>query len=308
MSIQSLSIVVPSKRCINNCKFCVSRTHKDIVYEDKISNGIKISKEKSNFKYSFSSPSDLRYRKALRYAKELGCTTVMLTGESEPQQNMPFLRWFLNLNSLMNNLFNNIEIQTTGKGLDKDTIFDLAERGINTFSISVSSFNDLTNNAIITNNPFLDSQNHPTDLKKLCSWIKNAGCLLRLSLNMSNAFYGYDCYPPEVIFKKCKEEFGANQVTLRQLYTSDKECPQNDWIRKNCNHEKEEEYFNYIKINGIPLERLPYGNIKYSVDGVGTVADDDCMSKKNLDEIRYLILRPDCHLYTRWDDPASIIF
>lgn len=302
MSIQSLSIVVPGKKCINNCQFCVSRTHEDIVYEDRISEEVRMYPENLSY-YTIQGE---KYRTALKYARDLGCTTLMLTGECEPQQNMPFLRHFLA--TMPNHLFNNIEIQTTGKGLDEETVFELAQRGIDTFSISISSFNDLTNNSIITSNPFLDSQNHPTDLKKLCSWVKSAGCLLRLSLNMSDAFYGYDCYPPEVIFKKCKEEFGANQVTLRQLYISDKECPQNDWIRKNCNHEKEEEYFNYIKINGVPLERLPYGNIKYSVDGVGTVVDDDCMSKKNLDEIRYLILRPDCHLYTRWDDPASIIF
>lgn len=288
MSIQSLSIVVPGKNCINNCEFCVSRMHKDIVYEDRFSD------------------NEGTYNKALRYARDLGCTTLMLTGECEPQQNFPFLRRFFKI--LPNNLFNNIEIQTTGKGLNREKVSKLCELGINTFSISVSSFNDLTNNSIITSNPYLDSQENVIHLKDLCSWIKEMGCLLRLSLNLNNAFYGYDCYPPEAIFKKCKEDYNADQVTLRQLYTSEKECSQNDWIRENCNHEKEVEYFNYIKINGTPLERLPYGNIKYSVDGVGTVADDDCMSKKNLDEIRYLILRPDCHLYTRWDDPASIIF
>lgn len=302
MSIQSLSVVVPGKNCINNCAFCVSRMHKDIVYEDRLPSHIE--PPYIGEKYT---PAENKYMKAIRYAKDLGCSTLMLTGECEPQQNMNFLYHFLD-RYLPEGLFNNIEIQTTGRMMTEEDVDTLAELGINTFSISVSSFTDLINNSIITNNPFLDSQNHPTNLKKLCSWIKNAGCLLRLSLNMSDAFYGYDCYPPEVIFKKCKEEFGANQVTIRQLYTSDKECPQNDWIRDNCDHKKEEEYFNYIKVNGTPLERLPYGNVKYSVDGVGTVADDDCMSKKNLDEIRYLILRPDCHLYTRWDDPASIIF
>ena len=36
MDIQSLSIVVPGTKCINNCKFCVSRTHEDIIYDDYI--------------------------------------------------------------------------------------------------------------------------------------------------------------------------------------------------------------------------------------------------------------------------------
>ena len=95
---------------------------------------------------------------------------------------------------------------------------------------------------------------------------------------------------------------------MRKLYKCPRACPQNDWIEGNCDSLKDEEYFNYVKICGKPLERLPYGNIKYSVDGAGVVADGDCMAKENVNEIRYLILRPDCHLYTRWDDPASIIF
>ena len=27
MKIQSLSIVVPTRKCVNNCAFCVSKTH-----------------------------------------------------------------------------------------------------------------------------------------------------------------------------------------------------------------------------------------------------------------------------------------
>ena len=36
MNIQSLSIVVPTHGCMNQCKFCVSRMHKE-EYEDLIS-------------------------------------------------------------------------------------------------------------------------------------------------------------------------------------------------------------------------------------------------------------------------------
>lgn len=303
MAIQSLSIVVPGKNCINNCKFCVSRTHEDIVYEDKISEGIKISEKESSFKYSFTAPSELRYRKALRYAKELGCTTVMLTGECEPQQNMPFLRRFLAVNSdSMNNLFNNIEIQTTGKGLTREKIFDLAERGVNTFSISVSSFDDEENNRIIGNKDLHNQIN----LVNLCKNIKDAGCLLRLSLNLNDSFYHIQ--DTSGLLRVCKQVYEADQVTLRKLYKSGKNCEQDKWIANHHNAYKDDDYFQYIRMNGTPLETLPYGMTKYSLEGVGTVADNDCMAKNNVEDIRYLILRPDCHLYTRWDDPASIIF
>ena len=299
MAIQSLSIVVPGKKCINNCKFCVSRTHKDIVYDDKISEGTKMYGEKGNF----FTASEARYRTALRYARDLGCTTVMLTGECEPQQNMPFLRRFLTVNSdSMNNLFNNIEIQTTGRGLNRDKIFDLANRGINTFSISVSSFDDEENNRIIG---VLDPRDR-FKLVELCQNIKEAECLLRLSLNLNDTFYHIQ--DTAGLLRVCKQVYGADQVTLRKLYKSGKDCEQDKWITSHCNVYKDDDYFQYIRMNGTPLETLPYGMTKYSLEGVGTVADNDCMAKKNTEEIRYLILRPDCHLYTRWDDPASIIF
>lgn len=287
MSIQSLSIVVPGKNCINNCKFCVSRTHEDIIYPDRI------SKEFSTF--------DSKYVKALRYARDLGCTTLMLTGECEPQQNLPFLKKFFN-DLLPENLFNNIEIQTTGRGLTKEYVQILRNGGVNTFSISVSSFDDEENNRIIGNKDPLNQ----IKLINLCKTIKEAGCLLRLSLNLNESFY--HILDTGGLLRNCKQVYGADQVTLRKLYKSGKDCEQDKWITDHCNVYKDDDYFQYIRMNGTPLETLPYGMTKYSLEGVGTVADNDCMAKKNTEEIRYLILRPDCHLYTRWDDPASIIF
>jgi hypothetical protein len=239
--------------------------------------------------------------KALRYARDLGCTTLMLTGECEPQQNMPFIKKFFN-NLLPEKLFNNIEIQTTGRGLKERQIYDLRDKGINTFSISVSSFDDEENNRIIGNDDPLNQIN----LVNLCKTIKESGCLLRLSLNLNSSFY--HILDTAGLLRNCKQVYGADQVTLRKLYKSGKDCEQDKWITSHCNVYKDDDYFQYIRMNGTPLETLPYGMIKYSLEGVGTVADSDCMSKNNTEEIRYLILRPDCHLYTRWDDPASIIF
>ena len=295
MSIQSLSIVVPGKKCINNCKFCVSRTHEDIIYEDRISEIVE-----GKWPKRVSDSRDLKYFKALRYARDLGCTTLMLTGECEPQQNRPFLHFFLS--RMPKYLFNNIEIQTTGRGLEKEDILNLAQLGVNTFSISVSSFDDEENNRIIG----VPAGGKKINLVKLCENIKEAGCLLRLSLNLNDSFYHIQ--DTAGLLRVCKQVYEADQVTLRKLYKCGKDCPQDKWITSHCNVYKDDDYFQYIRMNGTPLETLPYGMTKYSLEGVGTVADNDCMSKNNTDEIRYLILRPDCHLYTRWDDPASIIF
>ena len=66
-------------------------------------------------------------------------------------------------------------------------------------------------------------------------------------------------------------------------------------------------------LKGKPLGVLPYGATKYSLHGMAVVVDDDCMAKGKLpgeekDAYKYLILQPDCKLYSQWDDPASLIF
>ena len=63
-----------------------------------------------------------------------------------------------------------------------------------------------------------------------------------------------------------------------------------------------------VKDYGTPLELLPLGARKYSYMGISTVLDDDCMSKEENQVIRYLILRENCKLYTKWDDKASLLF
>ena len=64
----------------------------------------------------------------------------------------------------------------------------------------------------------------------------------------------------------------------------------------------------YVKSNGRALEVLPFGSIKYSVNGMGVVIDTDCMSTEAKDTIRYLILRPNAKLYSKWDDKGSLVF
>jgi hypothetical protein len=49
--------------------------------------------------------------------------------------------------------------------------------------------------------------------------------------------------------------------------------------------------------------------MKYSMDNMSIVVDFDCMNKKgDKKDLKYLILRRNCRLYSEWDDPASLIF
>ena len=110
------------------------------------------------------------------------------------------------------------------------------------------------------------------------------------------------------VFKKAKE-LGANQITFRELYISGTDTPQDEWIKKNLiSREFLTELNSYILEKGKFLRVLEYGHKLYSVDEMSVVVDDDCMSKRGKEELRYLILRPDCKLYSSWDDKGSLVF
>ena len=293
MKIQSLSIVVPTHGCMNHCKFCVSRMHKE-EYEDLISTDNCFHRES--------------YKNRLAFARDNGCNTVMLTGQGEPQQNLDFITKFAKMNSELVMPFRNIEIQTTGANIDMLTLNLLRYNGITTISLSVSCLNDDEANSDVIN-----GGHTPIDLKKLCRNIKELGFNLRLSLNVTTWIYLYD-EPKgdyEAIFEYCSKVLGADQVTFRKMYTDGKDSPQSKWIEKYG--VKTEAYFkglnDYILKNGRYLDTLEYGSKRYSVMGMSTVVDEDCMAKSEEKQSwKYLILRPNCKLYTQWDDKGSLLF
>jgi hypothetical protein len=133
--------------------------------------------------------------------------------------------------------------------------------------------------------------------------IKSYDFNLRLSLNLWGAYN--DVNIGDIILKA--KDLGATQITFRKLYTSQTDCPQNTWIRENEFHLLDE-YFNYIRAWGEPLEKVSFGATRYDVDGISTLIDEDCMSQSINEEVRYMVLRPDCHLYTKWGSKGSILF
>ena len=293
MNIQSLSIVVPTHGCMNQCKFCVSRMHKE-EYPNLISTNDYFHRES--------------YKNRMAFARDNGCNTVMLTGQGEPQQNMEFIADFAKMNSELTMPFRNIEIQTTGAKIDKYTLGCLRNNGITTISLSVSCLNNDEVNSDIIN-----GERTPINLRKLCVEIKEFGFNLRLSLNVTKWIYLYE-EPSgdfENIFKYCSEELKADQVTFRKMYTDGKDTPQAKWISEN--NVNVIPYFKglneYILKNGRYLETLEYGSRRYSVMGMSTVVDEDCMAKSEEKKtLKYLILRPNCKLYTQWDDKGSLLF
>ena len=221
---------------------------------------------------------------------------------------MGFIADFAKMNSELTMSFRNIEIQTTGAKMDKYTLGCLRNNGITTISLSVSCLNNDEVNSNIIN-----GGRTPINLRKLCTEIKEFGFNLRLSLNVTKWIYLYE-EPSggfEDIFKYCSEELKADQVTFRKMYTDGKDTPQAKWISEN--NVNVIPYFKglneYILKNGRYLETLEYGSRRYSVMGMSTVVDEDCMAKSEEKKtLKYLILRPNCKLYTQWDDKGSLLF
>jgi len=116
---------------------------------------------------------------------------------------------------------------------------------------------------------------------------------------------------PESITGICGR-LGADQITFRALWAPDSESDQGKWIKENVT-EKTTDFItslkNDIKKNGKYLDTLEYGADRYDYKGFSTVIDDDSMAQaENKTAIKYLILRPDGHLYSKWDSKASLIF
>ena len=303
MEIQSLSVCVPGG-CPNKCKFCVSRMRVD-EYINQIE---KNTRFRDLYKQDF--------KRRLMFARDNGCNTVVLTGQGEPLCNTRFLEDFLEWNDALPSPFRWIELQTSGYGLSDEKLRWLRNAGVSTISLSLSSLDTEMNH---------EYNESPTEINilDLCSEIKRYDFNLRISLNMTDRFYGkeektLDTFQPKDLFDTLRI-LGANQVTFRVLYESGhSDISQNKWIREHsASDDMLDAIKDYVLEKGRRLERLPFGAVRYSVNscildsvgGISTVVDEDCMSVESEEEtIRYLILRPNCRLYTKWDDEGSLIF
>ena len=300
MNIQTLSIVVPTPRCVNNCKFCVSKMHgNDYPLIDKS---------------PFAQRKNMEKR--LKYAVIHGIDTIVLTGVGEPLQNIKYLEMLSDVLNLLNNPIPRIEIQTSGILLTDENLTFLKDLGVTTISLSISDlFDDVKNMDVIGTPNKLYFK-----LDDISKRIYNFGFNIRLSLNMTS--YNYTDIDDDkddsineltkildTIFLRCKELY-SKQITFRKMYSSGGNAPEDIWVDNNKLSEEYYFYLNeYIKKNGHKLYRLPFGGVVYSVNGISTVIDDDCMNTEYTeDKLKYLILREDMKLYMDWSDTGSLIF
>lgn len=299
MNIQSLSICVPAKRCINDCEFCCSKMHGGD-YKDNF----------TPFATTMTYIEDMKKR--LEYARDNGCNTLMLTGNNEPQQNKDFLRVLGIVNKSLKNPFLNIEMQTSGAFIDDDMLDFLKDIGVTTMAISVAC---LDNHYL--NQDMIKTKDETLNIFTLANKIKKRNMNLRICLNMNDKMLIEEVETKETelavaeVINICKR-LNADQITCRALWTSEDGTSQANWIAKNVtsitydfiNHFKKK-----VKEKGRYLDTLEYGADRYDFEGFSTVIDEDSMAQEERkDAVKYLILRPDGHLYSKWDSKASLIF
>ena len=290
MNIQSLSIVVPGKSCINDCYCCVSKMHGQD-YKNHLEENLPFYDLYLN-----------DYIKRLEFCRDNGCNTVMLTGGIEPQQNKRFLVDFGIMLRLMKHPFRNIEMQTTGTLIDEKTLrFIRNHVGVSTIALSLFSLDD-NENHWCKNTP----RGLIVGIKQLCCEIKRYDFNLRLCLNLTRFFNQRDV---DLLFDDCKA-LGADQITFRRLFSDNDDTSQGKWVMENSIDVFRYECIkNYVLSDKFKrLRQLEYGQNSYSVKGMSVMLDEDCMAKENKPEYKYLVLRPNGRLYGSWDDPASLIF
>lgn len=300
MNIQSLSVCVPApgcvKGCINDCKFCCSKMHGG-EYEDR----------------SYRPSSTMEYiedlKKRMQYARDNGCNTLMLTGNNEPQQNKDFLRVLGMANKSLREPFLNIEMQTSGAFIDGGMLDFLKDIGVTTMALSISC---IDSDAV--NRDILQTPDRDLCIQTLCDEIKKRNMNLRICLNMNDNMlsnWKAEHGALDIIMTKCKA-LHADQITCRVLWSSEDGTPQAQWISENVTRKTVSlvNKFKFeVKASGRYLDTLEYGFERYDYMGFSTVIDEDCMARDSKgDNVKYLIIRPDGHLYSKWDSKASLIF
>lgn len=309
MKIQSFHILVPTKnKCVNHCPCCVSRLHENCE-NDRIG-GITDGTCTGLNDYGKQILEDYKIR--MRFVKENDCNFAVLTGTGEPMMNKSFLEFFGNLNKTLPNPFYSIDFQTSGVMLSDENLDFLRNKvGVTTIALSLFDiFKSGNNFDTLKTNPNLFF-----DIDSICQKIKEKGFNLRLSVMLTKT---YNNIKPEDFFARIRQ-LKADFVTFKKLYKvegnittlSDKAKEINEWILQNSSSDEFiNSLENYIIQKGHALNMMPFGAMRYSVDGVSTVVDKYCMGKKEKpgEEFKFLILKEDCRLYSEWDDEGSVIF
>ena len=190
-----------------------------------------------------------------------------------------------------------LELQTNGIELNKKpakAARDLYKAGLNILAISIDKMKFL---------------NQSSETLKILS---KHNIVVRVCINVTE--FISDIYTFEDIMRIIINVGNVSQVLFRNINypsSTDKNNSAVKWIDRFADGEGYKSL--YIQMRGMLLKKVrtipQTGITTYSYKGISVCFSDYCIQESNkMENIRSLIFQDNGHLYTSWDDPASILF
>ena len=268
MKFENLSIVVGTKACNANCRFCVSRMTQGGVEHVG----------------GYNLP---RLDIAMKLARD--CQEVIVTGVGEPTLDAINLRMVID--RLYKAGFPIITLQTNGIGLSDEYICRLMELGLSRIALSTCGLATAINYDIM--------QTEAPRPLRFAARMKKLGLSTRLSVIVTNAAFPDD----QDIFSMlcaCKNDGSVDQLTFRELGGD------STWIKENYLGLRS--FQESLERSGaIELLQIPHGCTVYDYHGQN-VAVTNCLTEStNPEEQRQLICYPSGRLAHSWQHKGAMI-
>lgn len=283
MKAQNLTISVPSDECDKKCRYCIST----ITWQPE-----------DNVHLIYDN-----LPKVKRVADRAGITNVLITSKKEP---------FLNVNTMLSlaSHFKDywLEVQTNGIYLNKNIlgwlITQLSKSKINVIAFSIDQIEQL--------DKYMDT----------FATLKKHGIITRVCFNLTKMITGFYSFF-DIMREATKRKDDNNVPLVRQVLfrnishpsTADEEHSAVQWINRNVDPADYQRLVaqseRALKTGAMrEIRTIPHtGTTIYSFMDASVCFSDYCIQESNkTEDIRSLIFQSDGHLYTSWDDPASILF
>jgi hypothetical protein len=245
--------------------------------------------------------SSVKVGKALKLADRSSVTTALITGKGEPlfgEKSRGHVLQYLNmLNQIGIPL---IEIQTSGYGLDEDTLSDLSVHGVTTVAVSCVSDSNNKNQEIFGKDY--------EDFRSVVGRIHKHGMMARLCCTMC-AGYTESVESVRALIWTCKH-LGIEQLSLVDVTTPENTNDQvvSEWIVDHLVDPRQlSDVFNEIRDCGKPLMLLMHGGSVYDVDGVSVCIRRCLTQDTDANELRQVIVYPNGETRYSWTLPAAKI-
>jgi len=288
------SVTCGTRACNANCPFCISKQTE--ACDDTV-----------DFNWR-------RFDKAMRYVSNQGVQTALITGRGEPTLHTKHL---FEITKRLNKYFPNVELQTNGIRYDDIVNRDnphkhsLVLNGLNTVCISACSLDPEINRA------YMGIKDEDFNIRDLVSKVIDDGFTVRLSLQMTNAFFLFPGKKTtDEIFKDIIADaasLGVHQLTFRMIGQPDNQTESgkkaSDWIKKHCPSQfaVESSLRRTLVATGTKIATYHWGGVIYDVDGVSVCLADCLTESPEKFEPRTWIFDGK-HLRYSWQYKGAIIF